>query len=1020
LEIHLFGPLEVRLAGQPLPRLRSRKGRWLLALLLLRHGAEVERAWLAGNLWPDSNAFQALTYLRHSLRDLRRALGTRAWRVHSPSRQMLALDTTDARVDVVAFDRAIARGDTSSLAEAVSLYRGPLLEGCTEEWVVQERSCREQAYLQALETLAADACSRGEAASAEGLLRRAVAVDPLRESAQRALMEVLASGGNYSAATQIYRELRALLHRELNSEPDPVTTAVYERFRAEARSRAATGARAEFPPLRSLEAFAHNLPVQLTRFIGREPQIAEVKRLLQGARLLTLTGAGGSGKTRLALQLAADLLPEYEDGVWFVELAALAEPGLVLQTVAITLGVREEPDRPLTVTLLDHLRSRSLLLVLDNCEHLLSASARLAADLLRGCPCLRILATSREGLGIAGEQTYRVPSLSAPGPSHLPSVQQLQEFEAVRLFVDRALLSQPEFAVTTANAWAVVQVCQQLDGIPLAIELAAARLKALPVEQISARLDNRFRLLTGGSRTALPRHQTLRALIDWSYDLLSEPERTLLQRLSVFAGGWTLEAAEAVCADGDTEEWGVMDLLTALVEKSLVQYEEREGEARYRLLETVRQYALDRLLHAGEEPVVRERHLRYFLQVAEEQYRKQWQREASWWVRLDTERDNLRAALEWTVGQGNAPMGLRLCVAVWLPLWHRPGYLTEGRESLATVLSLPGAEERTQVRATVLMKAGEWASQQGDSSEARRLLEESLSIRRELGGPAEVASCLAELGVAAREQNDYRRARSLLEESIRIYEELGRRWDVAHTQPGLGSVLCLQGDYEAAKTLLEDALPVLREMGGRFPMDWCLHHLAEVAYARGDLAGAQRLLDESRKVPNRSNYTSALNLLARLAQLRGDWEHAAALCRESLARSRPRRYTREMARSLYLLGRGEIYRGDLEAARTLLAESVTLYQVAGRSLGVAECLESLASLATAEGEPLRAARCLGAAEALRDAAGAPLPPSERPEYVAIITAIRAGCSEEMFAAAWTEGRAMSLEEALREALAEEV
>jgi predicted ATPase/class 3 adenylate cyclase len=386
---------------------------------------------------------------------------------------------------------------------------------------------------------------------------------------------------------------------------------------------------AHFPPLRSLEAFRHNLPVQLTSFIGRKREMAEVKRLLAESRLLTLTGSGGCGKTRLALQVAADLLEEFPEGVWLVELAPLADPGLVPQAVASVLGLREEPGRSLTATLTDALRARSLLLVLDNCEHLLSACAQLVESLLHACPQLRVLASSREGLGIGGEQTYPVPSLSLPDPQRLPALDELQEYEAVRLFAERAGLSQPRFAVTAANAPSVVQVCRRLDGIPLAIELAAARMKALPVEKIAERLDDCFRLLTGGSRTALPRQQTLRALIDWSYNLLSEPERTLLRRVSVFAGGWTLEAAEAVCA-GEAEcagappgplpgikAWEVIDLLTSLVEKSLVMYEEQGGEARYRLLETVRQYARDRLLETGEAAAVRGRHRDWCLALAE-------------------------------------------------------------------------------------------------------------------------------------------------------------------------------------------------------------------------------------------------------------------------------------------------------------------------------------------------------------------------------------------------------------------
>jgi len=397
---------------------------------------------------------------------------------------------------------------------------------------------------------------------------------------------------------------------------------------------------ADFPPLRSLDALPNNLPRQLTSFIGREREMAEVKRLLTTTRLLTLTGSGGCGKTRLALQVAADLVEEFANGVWLVELAALTDPALVPQAVASALGVREEPGRPLLATLSDYLKAKRLLLLLDNCEHLVAACAYLAEALLRACPHLRILATSREALNIAGETVWRVPSLSLPDLLHLPSVEHLTQYEAVRLFIERALISRPDFVLTSQGAPSVAQVCHRLDGIPLAIELAAARVKVLSVEQIAARLDNRFRLLTSGSRTALPRQKTLRAAIDWSYDLLSETERMVLRRLSVFAGGWTLEAAEAICV-GEGIEWHeVLDPLMQLVDKSLVMMEEQGGTVRYRLLETVRQYGRDKLPASGEADVVRGRHRDWYLALAERaEPELLGSNQAVWLERLETEHD---------------------------------------------------------------------------------------------------------------------------------------------------------------------------------------------------------------------------------------------------------------------------------------------------------------------------------------------------------------------------------------------
>jgi predicted ATPase/class 3 adenylate cyclase len=356
----------------------------------------------------------------------------------------------------------------------------------------------------------------------------------------------------------------------------------------------------EFSSLRTLNAVPNNLPIQLTSFIGREREMREVKALLTQTRLLTLTGSGGCGKTRLALQVAADLLEDYPDGVWFIDLSVLTDPALVPGTVVATLGIHEEPGRPALTTLAEALKPRTLLLILDNCEHLVGACAQLAETLLQTCPNLRIVATSREALGIAGEVAWRVPSLSLPQPhelAHPDSLARITQYEAIRLFIERAEAASSDFRVTPHNLRAIVQICQRLDGIPLAIELAAARVKALSVEQIASRLDDRFRLLTGGSRTALPRQQTLRAMMDWSYELLNERERTLFRRLSAFAGGFTLEAAEAVCADEQIPSYEIVDLLTNLVSKSLVVF--RDEEARYKLLETVRQYARDKLLETG-------------------------------------------------------------------------------------------------------------------------------------------------------------------------------------------------------------------------------------------------------------------------------------------------------------------------------------------------------------------------------------------------------------------------------------
>ncbi len=536
-----------------------------------------------------------------------------------------------------------------------------------------------------------------------------------------------------------------------------------------------------FPALKSLEAIPNNLPTQLTSFIGREKEMKAVKDQLKTTRLLTLIGTGGSGKTRLALQVTVDLLEEYPDGIWLVELGTLTDPTLVPQAVASVLGIREEPDRsglaggktsrPLLTRLIDSLQRKKLLIILDNCEHVVDACALLAEALLRACPNLQIMTTTRGALGVTGETAWRVPSMSLPDPRRLPPVANLKQYEGIELFVERARAALPTFKLTEENAPAVVQICQRLDGIPLALELAAARVKVLTPEQIAARLDDRFRLLTGGSRTALPRQQTLRAMMDWSFNLLSEPERIVLRRLSTFAGGWTIEAAEAICAGEGVNRYEVLDLLTHLVDESLVIVDERGGEARYRLLETVRQYAREKLLEARDAEVVRRRHRDWFLALADRaESELLGPQQAAWLNRLEQEHDNLRAALDWSLGSGAIEAALRLAGALW-PFWEVRGYLGEGREWLEMVLAKSG-ELPVALRAKVLQGAGILAWYQDDYERAVALCQQTLALYRELRQKQGMAIALNTLGLIRRSQGLYPEAHSLLEESLSIFREL--------------------------------------------------------------------------------------------------------------------------------------------------------------------------------------------------------------------------------------------------------
>ncbi len=785
----------------------------------------------------------------------------------------------------------------------------------------------------------------------------------------------------------------------------------------------AAGLSAEFPPLQSLDARPHNLPVQLTTFVGREREIGEVRESLTSARLVTLTGTGGAGKTRLALQVAAEVLSEFTDGAWVAELAPLTDPAPIPQTVASILGVREEGGRPLTDTLSDFLRPKSLLLILDNCEHLAAACADLAGALLRRCPQLRILATSREPLGIAGELTYPVPPLSLPDVARMPSTEELVQFEAVRLFTERAAFSTPGFRITPANATAVAQIARRLDGIPLAIELAAARVKALSVEHIAARLDDRFRLLTGSGRGALPHHQTLRAALDWSYNLLSDPERTLLRRMAVFAGGFSLEAAEAVCAGPDLDATEIIDLLTRLVERSLVLFEEHNGTGRYRLLETIRQYALDRLLEAEEHDVYRAKHQDFFLAWAESRRKDIEDVEAvaeeEQFSAFETEHDNLRAALQWSWTTHEPSATLQLAASIG-QFWNRRDYWSEGRHWLEAALAATGEGEAPQLRARVLYYAGFLAWHQGDNQQSIAHLERSVALFRELGAQTWISAALNALAVVTYRQGDYARAAGLLEESLSLLRQTGKRAELGFALYLLGIVARLRGDYQRAEALGSEALELSRKVG-----DWrrertALDALGLVARNRGDLERAERLCAEglalARRFKDKFGISASLNSLALIACDRGDWSRARELAEEALAVARETGEKAPVPRAVNILGRIAYHEQDSPRALTLHQEALSLFRELGEPLGIAQSLERLSVVLASRQRYEAAAQSLAAAAALRERMGSVMPPIDRPDYERTLSIIRGALGEDRVAVIWDDAAAAP-EQAVTRALA---
>ncbi len=782
---------------------------------------------------------------------------------------------------------------------------------------------------------------------------------------------------------------------------------------------------ADFPPLNTLDNpdLPNNLPQQATRLIGRETQIAEIKDLLGKTRLLTLTGTGGCGKTRLSLQVAADLLDRYFDGVWVVELAALTDPALLPQTVAEALDVREEPGKTMQRTLTDTLKAKRLLLVLDNCEHLIAACASLAADLLRNCPHVQVLASSREPLNVAGEQTYRVPSLSLPDPKQIHTAESVSQYGAVQLFIERAQAVQSTFAVTSANALAVAQVCWRLDGIPLAIELAAARVRALPVEEINTRLDNRFRLLTGGARGLLPRQQTLRALIDWSYDLLTDQEKSLLRRLSVFAGGWSLAAAEGICTGEDSE---VLDLLTSLVDKSLIVHGEGASEGgRSRLLETIQQYAGERLRESGEAEATQDRAAAWFLALAEEaEPELSGPEQAAWLSRLEMEHDNLRAGLscyEQSREQSAEGLeaGLRLAGAL-SRFWYVRGHYSEGRQWLGRALARTKPETANRIKA--LNGAGVLARCQGDYAGARALHEESLKISRQRADQSGMASSLNSLGVVAWSQGDYAEARALHEESLAIQRQLGDKSGMASSLSTLGVVAWSQGDYIGARALHEESLAIYRQLGNRRGIANLLSNLGIVAKDQGDYAGARALHEESlaifRQLENQGGIASSLNNLGDMAKDQGDYTEAQALFAESLTIYRELGEPGGIAWSLGNLGDVAKDQGDYTEAQALFAESLTIYQQLADQEGIAYNSDGMAAIALGQHQPARAARLSGSASSLRESLRRPLSPADQERLNAAMASARDALGGEAFAANWDAGRAMTLEQTVEYALGE--
>lgn len=950
LALHVLGSFRAFVDGVEVDdgRWARRKAKLLVKLLAIHSHHKLHREEVMDLLWPDLDPSSAANNLHKTIHQARRALepglpAREASRfLHIHDQQVSLRAPAELWIDADIFEqhaaRAIAANDPNECSAALARYGGDLLqEDMYEEWAAPRREHLRSLSQTLLERVVRFCQDRGDYQHALAHLLDLVGSDPLNEDAHRRLMLLYALSGARHKALQQYHRCVDLLDAELGVAPEPATEALHarildERIRHVAAVEEPTeraGARSE----RDAVAVHHNLPPEFSSFVGRGWALAEARQAIARSRLVTLVGPGGIGKTRLALRLAAEELSAFSDGVWFVDLAPVGDSRHVWRTVCATVGARESGDVAADRATLDHLRTRQTLLVFDNCEHLVDEVARVASAILAGCPDAKLIATSRESLGVVGESIQQIQPLSVPASEQAMFVGTVMEFEASRLFYDRAHTSDPSFLVTDQNAHELAAICRRLDGIPLAIELAAAYAGLLGLGQILARLDARFRLLVSGVRTAPARHQTLKATIDWSYNLLDDRERTTLRRLSVFAGGATLDAAESVCARiaeslGESAASNVLASLRSLVQKSLLVVDRRFEEPCYRFLDTIREYAVERLRLADEEPAALDAHRLWCLELAERAHAHfGTSSEREWMDRLDAECDNIRAALSWRLRDTSGAEDVLKFCALLGNFWSVRGYSPEGRGWLAAALEagshVAGVLRAEAIEATLMCHH--------DYAEHQRLLEQSLAIWEKVGDEQACARARQLLASALVNVGEYDRARSIHLQNLEVYRRLGDRRGEGVTLFGLGFVAMSRCDYAEARTNFENSLAIARELGDRRRESLLLHNLGETALRLGDLEHAERVLAET--------LDAARSLGFKILE----------------------------GRTQHLLGFAAIERGDVSSARTWLREALQGQRETGDSEGIAYALDGMAGVYALDGDCERAVKLAGAAEAIRDA-----------------------------------------------------
>ncbi len=969
----------------------------------------VSRDELVYLFWPESDEASARKNLRQLLTTLRRL----------PYTEQLEIENTRLRwpvhTDAHAFKEALAR---EAWATAGELYQGPLLQDFQaadlpdfEEWLELERQDLQKLHREGVLTLAEELITSNRYAPATDVLAGYRKHDPLDEEVLRRVLQVHYGSGQPNKALETFEAFKQSLERELGGEPEERTLQLVAELKEAPAAAPTAPAQAR-----------HNLPVQPTPLLGRDVEAAEVSERLTrpGCRVLTLTGPGGIGKTRLSLEVAGRLAESdvFADGVWFVPLSTVTTAELLVTSIADALRFSFYGAAEPKAQLFEHLRDKNLLLVLDNFEQLVSASP-LVAELLATCPDVKVFVTSREVLRLRGEQEFPVPPLALPDLGHLPLGEHLSQYAAVQLFIERALAVKADFAVTNENAPAVAEICHRLDGLPLAIELAAARVKLFPPQALLARLAaGPLKLLSGGARDLPARQQTLRSTIEWSYNLLDPQEQTLFVRLAVFVGGRSLEAIEAVCnADGELDD--VIANLSSLIDKSLVRQEEVSGEPRFVMLKTIYDYAREQLEASGEADTLKRRHAEFFLALAEEaEFKSRSPDHASWLDRLETEHDNFRAALT-RAKTADKEHALRLAGALG-NFWDYRGHDHEARQWYDRLLTRP-VTVSPAVLAKNFLCAGALAVKQADYAAASSWLEQSLSLYEQLDDKGNMAEALLNLAIVVSDQGNYAEGEALFRKSLKLKLEIGDEIGAARLQANLGEVAYYKGAFEEAMDLHSQALATFQKYDSKAFVSVTLNNLGAVALELGNYTSADEYLTQSGRLAKELGLKLTLshNLVYRgqIALGQGDVERAHKLFEEALAILEDLENKRTAAVAINFLGEVARRRGDLKTARSYCARSLQLRMEIGKNYGdLSFSLQSFASLALSEGSFSRAARLWGTAIQLFETQSTRLPYSCLRQFEKDIATLRAHLGEATFDALWAEGQAMTLEQAIACAL----